>query len=56
MQEASEAKIRKKKVEVSVAYKELKDLELPFKIEYLPITYPKPNTLRLNIEKLSEKE
>ncbi len=28
---------------------ELKDLELPFKIELLPTSYPKPNTLILNI-------
>ncbi len=29
---------------------ELKDLELPFKIELLPTSYPKPNELILNIE------
>lgn len=29
---------------------ELKDLELPFKIELLPTSYPKPNKLILNVE------
>jgi hypothetical protein len=29
---------------------DLKDLELPFKIELLPTSYPKPNLLTLNIE------
>ncbi len=29
---------------------ELKDLELPFKIELLPTSYPKPNLLTLNTE------
>ena len=29
---------------------ELKELELPFKIEFLPINFPNPNELKLNIE------
>lgn len=31
---------------------ELKEMELPFKIELLPTTYPKPNELRMNAEKM----
>lgn len=29
---------------------DLKQLELPFKIELLPTSFPNPNELRLNIE------
>jgi hypothetical protein len=29
---------------------ELREMELPFKIDYLPINYPNPNELMLNIE------
>jgi hypothetical protein len=29
---------------------DLKGLELPFKIDLLPTSFPKPNELRLNIE------
>ena len=30
---------------------DIKDLELPFKIKFLPTNYPKPKELKLNIEK-----
>ena len=32
---------------------ELKDLELPFKIDLLPINFPNPNVLTLNIKEKS---